>query len=203
VNRICEIRSPLMWAYVEDVEDGTKYLFPPPDKNMVEKLFPPAMVDDFIEKIRRWAKKSVKTEHNIWVSIAVPKIVKVMDKNAKLNGEFLIQARWEGLGSLKANDMILKLYPKSYYGRLSVNVKTINPSEVRQWLERMKDEGTKFDSRIVNFQDTPVSSILPFGYELEDCSKIGKLLHYADSETCIEIFEEIDEVHMGRLGVKI
>jgi len=203
VNRICEIQEPVMWGYVKDVEEGDEYLFPPPDKNLVEKLFPPAMVNDFIEKIRRWTKKSIKTEHMIWVSIAVPEVRGITDENEELNGEFLIQAKWEGLGSLKANDMVLRLYNKSYYKRLPVNVNTISPYEVKQWLEDMEKNGIKFDSRVVNFQNTPVKSIMPFDYELEKCDKIGGLLHYTDSETCIEVYENINKIHMGRLGVKI
>lgn len=205
VNRICEIQEPVMWAYVEDVEGDKKggrigYLFPPPESDEIEKLFPPAMVSDFIEKIRRWRKKDIQTEHMIWVSIAVPEVKKVMDENEKLNGKFLVQAKWEGFKSIKANDMILRLYGRDYYRSLPVNVQIISPYEVRQWLEDMERNGVKFDSRIVDFQDTPVKTIMPYDYELEECNKVGDVI---DHETCIEIFEKINEIHMGRLGVKI
>jgi hypothetical protein len=200
INRICEIQEPVMWASVEDIETKAGYLFPPPDKDILEKLFPPAMVNDFIEKIRRWTDKDIKTEHSIWVSVAIPETKKITDKTEKLTGEFLVQARWEGLGSLKANDVILKLYKRDYYKILPFNVQTISPSEVRRWLEDMEDDGVKFDSRIVKFQDTPVTDIIP--HELVDCDKV-RILDLVDSEACVEIFEKINEIHMGRLGVKI
>lgn len=200
VNRICEIQEPIIWGYVKDMEDGKEYLFPPPEKSMVEKLFPPAMVDDFIEKIRRWENKKIKTEHMIWVPIAIPRMKKITDENFQLTGEFLIQARWEGLGSLKANDLILKLYPKDYYSGFADNVQTIQHHEVTQWLEDMKNKGIKFDSRIVNFYHIPVKDVIP--HKLVDCDKM-RVLDWLKSGTCVEVFENVSEIHMGRLGVKI
>jgi hypothetical protein len=207
INRMCEIQEPIMWAYVEDIEGDEKrnktgYLFPPPQSDdIVKKLFPPAMVtEDFLRKIREWRNKEIKTEHMIWVSIAVPEANKITDEDFWLTGEFLIQAKWEGLGSLVKNDVILKLYPKDYYGVFPENIQKIEYYEVRQWLEDMEANGIKFDSRIANFYHIPVRDILP--HDLVECGKMN-ILDSVKSEACVEIYEMIDEIHMGRLGVKI
>jgi len=207
INRICEIQEPVMWAYVEDIEGDEKgnkigYLFPPPQSDdLVKKLFPPAMVtEDFLRKIREWRNKDIKTEHMIWVSIAVPGVKKITDENFWLTGEFLIQATWEGLGSPVKNDVILKLYPKDYYKTFPANIQNIEYYEVRQWLEDMEKNGIKFDSRIANFYHIPVRDIIPS--DLVECGKMN-ILDSLKSETCVELFEKINETHMGRLGVKI
>ncbi len=201
INRICEIQEPIMEAEVKDIESNKKYSFPTPSSDKLKYLFPPAAIaSDLLESIRRYYNKQIKIEHSMWVSIAIPEVKKITDKNTKLNGEFLVQAKWEGLGSLKANDVVLKLYSKNYYKSLPVNVQTIPSYEVRKWLEDMEDEGIKFDSRIVDFHDTPVTSIIP--HELVNCDKI-RIFDSMDSETCMELFEKIDKIHMGRLGVKI
>ncbi|NIP39999.1 MAG: hypothetical protein GTN39_00590 [Candidatus Aenigmarchaeota archaeon] len=202
VNRMCEIQEPIMWGYVNDMEDGKEYSFPPPKSDdMVKKLFPPAMVtDDFLKKIREWNNKDIKTEHMIWVSIVVPEVKKITDENFELTGEFLIQAKWEGLGSPVKNDLILRLYPKDYYKTLPANIQTISYHEIVQWLGDMEKNGVKFDSRIANFYHIPVRDIIP--NSLVECGKMN-ILDSVKSETCVEIFERISEIRMGRLGVKI
>jgi hypothetical protein len=172
-----------------------------PSSERLRYLFPPAaLVSDFAEAIRRWAKKDIKTEHSIWVSIAVPEVKMVTDENFELTGEFLVQARWEGLGIPVRNDVILKLYPEGYRGVSFAGMRTIQHYEVRQWLEDMERDGVKFDSVIVNFQNTTVKSITP--YDLVDCGRM-RILDPLRSESCVEIFERISEIHMGRLDVKI
>jgi hypothetical protein len=201
VNRICEIQEPVIEAELEDMESGDEYSFPPPSSERLRYLFPPAaLVSDFAEAIRRWAKKDIKTEHSIWVSIAVPEVKMVTDENFELTGEFLVQARWEGLGIPVRNDVILKLYPEGYRGVSFAGMRTIQHYEVRQWLEDMERDGVKFDSVIVNFQNTTVKSITP--YDLVDCGRM-RILDPLRSESCVEIFERISEIHMGRLDVKI
>jgi len=202
INRICEIQEPVMWAYVKDMEDGEEYLFPPPQSDdLVKKLFPPAMVtDDFLKTIREWANKRIKTEHMIWVSIAVPGVEKVTDEDFLLTGEFLVQAKWEGLGSPVKNDVMLKLYPRDYYRSFPENVQAIQHYEVVQWLNDMEASGIKFDSRIVNFYHVPVRDVIP--HDLVECGKMN-ILDSFKSEACVEIYERIDKIRMGRLGVKI
>lgn len=182
----------------EDIDDVCGFNQPKADATVTD-----------VENDRKWKFDSNinKPDHSLWIPIAYQNFESVTDKTYRLDKEYIIEVEWLGLGSLKANDIFIEIYPSEIYPGDPSKIKTLfkkyenlEPAKIIEWIESIKDEGVR-DIVKVDFSVFPVTvdSILPGGYKLEDCQRIQSL---TSKEICFRVIEDTEEINLGRLYVK-
>jgi len=141
-------------------------------------------------------------DHSVWIPIAYMGFQEITDASYALSGEYVIHAKWLGVGTLdmKANDVVLELYPSALYPGGSGKIESVTTSKTMEWIEKLVDADVHEGMKKADLTGMSITAIIPSGYSLKDCSSVGDLLAH---EACVKMFTGIKEIHLGRLNVDV
>ncbi|MCX6818235.1 MAG: hypothetical protein NTU57_05255 [Candidatus Aenigmarchaeota archaeon] len=153
---------------------------------------------------QKWGLSSSlsKADHSVWIPIAYTGFQEITDVNYALSGEYVIHAKWLGVGvlNIKANDVILELYPSALYPGGSSKLESVTSSKVREWIEKLVDADNPEGTQKADLTGMNIMAIIPSEYSLKECSSVGDLLSH---EACVKMFTGVKEIHLGRLNVDV
>jgi hypothetical protein len=156
-----------------------------------------------IETGQKWKFDSSvnNPDHSVWIPIAELNFDELKDVNYVFRGEYVINARWFGVGTLnfKANDVMLEIYPAELYPSGADDVEKVEPAKIREWIGKIDNEAME-DKRKSDMSGVILSAIIPDGYSLTECSHVGDT---STHEACVKIFREVKKMHLGRLNVDV
>lgn len=180
----------------KDIDDVCGFKKPGTDANVLD-----------IETDQKWKFGSNinDPDHSLWISIAYEDSDVITDVNEKLDKVYVIYARWDlGAGLLQANDVFIDIYHSELYLGDVSKLEELKPIEIKPWIENLKKEDSKEGSKKVDFSGLAVAMnigmIIPDGQGLNDCGNINPTLR---REACVRMFKGVNEIHPGRLHVKI
>lgn len=178
VESICGFGRPHADAYLMDTETGQRWLFP-----------------SYVGE----------PDHEVWIPIAYSEFDEITNANQNIpGGEYVIYAKWFGVGTIdiRANDIMLEVYPSVLYPEGAGKVESVNFVDIRKWMASITKNDKKDGTIRVGIPatGTTVTALLPEGYTLKGCSDVGDIFNH---EACVKVFKSASEIHLGRLYVDV
>lgn len=207
ISDICKIAYPPIEADIKDLEDGRSWDFPIPVLDELKQKF-----DWLRQRLDLWRDGKIHPEHSIWIPIFYDDFVPVNKEDEvvmKNGGDYVIHAY------KNSDNLIVEIYPISDYegGQADKEIEIDSGEKAKELKDYLMDEilgkgdltgkNIKVNGSIdVKSEDLFSHGILGTGMGgLDLASHLNECEKPYYQKICIKVMN--DEVHMGRLHVKV